>query len=87
MLRTMVRRKIPWLLVFEAVMMARERWRGLPAKDRVRLNELTRKSRGRPLSLTREERAEFRRIAAGLDLFGMAREFVPMGRRMGRRRH
>ena len=85
MLRTL-RRRIPWVLVFEAVMLARERWMGLPAQDRARLNELARKSRGRPLSLTREERAEFRRIAAGLDLPGMARDFVPMGRRLRRRR-
>jgi hypothetical protein len=86
MFRTMIRRRIPWLVVFEAVMMARARWRGLPAKDRARLNELARKSRGRPHALTRDERAEFRRIAAGLDLPGMAREFVPLGRRMARRR-
>jgi hypothetical protein len=86
MLRTMLRRRIPWLIVFEAVMMARERWRGLPPDDRARLNELARKSRGRPTSLTRDERAEFRRIAAGLDLPGMAREFVPLGRRLARRR-
>jgi hypothetical protein len=82
----MLRRRIPWLVVFEAAMMARERWRRLPAKDRARLNELARKSRGRPMSLTRDERAEFRRIAAGLDFPGMVRDFVPLGRRLGRRR-
>ena len=67
-------------------MMAREHWRGLPAEDRARLNELARRSRGRPHALTRDERAEFRRIAAGLDFPGMARELMPLGRRMGRRR-
>ena len=81
-----LRRRIPWLLVFEAAMMARERWKRLPAADRRRLGELAKKSRGRPLSLNREERAEFRRIAGGLDLPGMARDFVPLGRRLGRRR-
>jgi hypothetical protein len=80
----MFRRKIPWVLVFEAAMMARERWKRLPPEDRARLTALARKSHGKPLSLTREERAEFRRIAMGLDLPGMARDFLPFGRR---RRH
>jgi hypothetical protein len=38
------------------------------------------------MRLTPDERAEFRRIASGLDLFGMARELAPVGRRM-RHRH
>jgi len=82
----MVRRKVPWILVFEAAMMMHQRWRTLPPADRVRLTELARKSQGIPTKLTREERAEFRRIVTGLDLFGMARDFVPMGRAMRRRR-
>jgi hypothetical protein len=85
MFRTM-RRKVPWIVVFEAAMMMRNRWRRLPPHERARLAELVRKSQGRPDRLTRQERAEFRRIAAGLDLFGMARDFVPMGRALRRRR-
>ena len=81
-----LRRKIPWLILFEVGMMARERWTRLPAGDRRRLTELARKSHGKPMALTREERAEFRRIAGGLDLPGMARDFMPLGRRLGRRR-
>ena len=82
-----LRRKIPWVVVFETAMMARERWKRLPPHERSRLAALARKSRGRPFSLTREERAEFRRIAGGLDLPGAARDFLPLGRRLGRRRH
>ena len=82
----MVRRRVPWIVVFEAAMMVRNRWRKLPPHERTRLAELARKSQGRPHRLTREERAEFRRIASGLDLPGMAREFVPMGRALRRRR-
>jgi hypothetical protein len=85
MLRT-VRRKVPWILVFEAAMMMRQRWQRLPPDERARLTELARKSQGRPNKLTREERAEFRQIAKGLDLFGLARDLAPMGRRL-RRRH
>jgi hypothetical protein len=83
----LLKRKIPWVILFEAAMMARERWKRLPPGDRRRLTELARKSHGKPMALTREERAEFRRIAGGLDLPGMARDFMPLGRRLGRRRH
>ena len=61
MLRTM-RRKVPWIVVFEAAMMMRNRWKQLPPDDRKRLAELARRSKGNPLNLTRPERAEFRRI-------------------------
>jgi hypothetical protein len=84
MLRT-VRRKVPWIVVFEAAMLMRRRWRELPPDERRRLTELARRSKGNPLNLTRPERAEFRRIATGLDLFGLARELAPMGRHMRRR--
>jgi hypothetical protein len=82
----MVRRRVPWIVVFEAAMLMRQRWRTLPPGDRARLTELARKSQGRPNKLTREERAEFRRIARGLDLFGLARDLAPMGRQLRRRR-
>ena len=82
-----IRRKIPWVIVFEAVMLARERWKRLPPRERARLTELARKSHGKPMALTRDERAEFRRIAQGLDLFGLARELTPFGRKLGRGRH
>jgi hypothetical protein len=77
----MARRKVPWILVFEAALMMRKRWRNLSQPDRARLAELTRKSQGRPLRLTRDERAEFRRIAGDLDLIGLVREMAPLGRR------
>lgn len=86
MLRS-VRRRVPWIVVFEAAMMMRQRWKQLPPNDRARLGELARKSGGRPHALTRDERAEFRRIARGLDLFGLAKDLAPFGRHIGRRRH
>jgi hypothetical protein len=85
MFRT-ARRKIPWIVLFELAMMLRARWRELPPDDRRRLTELARRSHGNPLALTKFERAEFRRIAMGLDLFGVARDLAPFGRRL-RRRH
>jgi hypothetical protein len=85
MLRT-VRRRVPWIVVFEAAMAMRRRWKDLPPHERARLSELARKSQGRPHHLTHEERAEFRRIAKGLDLFGVARDLAPFGRHLRRRR-
>ena len=82
----MMRRKVPWLLVFEAAMMLRRRWRTLPRDDRNRLAALVRKSKGNPLALTSLERAEFRRIASGIDVTGLAAELMPFGRRL-RGRH
>jgi hypothetical protein len=75
----MARRKVPWILVFEAALMMHRRWRTLSPSDRARLADLTRKSQGSPLRLTREERADFRRIAGNLDLIGLMREMAPFG--------
>jgi hypothetical protein len=83
----MVRRKIPWILVFEAAMALRARWNTLPRDDRNRLTMLARKSKGNPMALTRDERREFRRIAAGIDAVGLARDLAPFGRRLRGRRH
>jgi hypothetical protein len=82
----MARRRVPWIVVFEAALMMRKRWRNLAPPDRARLAELTRKSQGRPNRLTREERAEFRRIAGDLDLLGLVREMAPLGRGLRGRR-
>jgi hypothetical protein len=85
MLRS-VRRRVPWLLLFEVAMRMRSHWHHLPPQDRARLSELARRSGGRPNRLTREERAEFRRIVRGLDVQGIARDMAPFGRRLRGRR-
>ena len=77
-----VRRKIPWMIAFEALMAMHRHWNTLPAADRRRLGELAKRSGGRWGRLTREERAEFRRIARGLDFGAMAKDFMPLGRRL-----
>jgi hypothetical protein len=85
MFRTM-RRRVPWMLAFEAAMVMRQHWRRLPAHERARLAELARRSGGRWGRLTPDERADFRRIARNLDLFGLGRELMPFGRRLRHRR-
>jgi hypothetical protein len=83
----MVRRKVPWILVFEAAMALRARWNTLPRDDRRRLTLLARKSKGNPMALTSDERREFRRIASGIDAMGLARDLAPFGRRLRGGRH
>jgi hypothetical protein len=81
------RRKIPWMLAFEVALLMREHWRRLPPHDRARMADLARRSGGRWSRLTREERADFRRIAKDLELFGIARGLTPFRGRHRRRRH
>ena len=87
MFRSM-RRKIPWMIAFEAAMTMRRHWNELPPADRRRLTELARRSGGRWTRLTREERADFKRIARGVSFGRLARDLMPLGGRRGRgRRH
>jgi hypothetical protein len=78
----MMRRKVPWLLVFEAVMALRRHWKTLPPHDRNRLATLVRRSHGNPLALTKQERAEFREIASRIDVTRIATDLAPFGRRL-----
>jgi hypothetical protein len=78
---------VPWVAVAQAGVVVTRHWRALSAKDRVRLAQLARKSRGRPGSLSLKERLELRRLVGKLDLKGMGRELLPLTRRRrGRRR-
>jgi hypothetical protein len=65
-----------------------KRWTALSAKERARLAELVRQSRGRIGNLSVKQRLELRKLTRKLDLKGMSRELVPLvrGRRRGRRR-
>jgi hypothetical protein len=81
----MTRRRVPWMLAFEAAILMRRHWRELPVEDRRRLGELARRSGGRWGRLTREERADFRRIVRGLNVTRLARDLMPLGRRHSHR--
>jgi hypothetical protein len=70
-------------------MIVGRRWTALSAKDRARLVELVRTSRGRVGNLSVKQRLELRKLAGRLDLKGMARDLLPVvrgGGRRGRRR-
>jgi len=69
-------------------LVAGERWRSLSPKERARLSQLVRDSRGRLGNLSVRERDEFRKLVRKLDLKRMGRELVPIvrGRRRRKRR-
>jgi hypothetical protein len=82
------RKAIPWMLVLEAAMIAREHWGRLDERDRRELARIVRKSRGRPANLTPDERSELLRLVRLLDLLTAGRRLLPLqgGVRRGRRR-
>ncbi len=57
-----------------------KRWRSLSAKDRARLTELTRESRGRLGNLSAKERKELKKLVGKLDLKRTARELLLLTR-------
>lgn len=52
----------------------RQHWVAIPVEHRSRLQELLRKSRGRPSNLSRSERRELRGLVKHLNLGRLARE-------------
>lgn len=79
-------KSIPWILLFETLTMARDRWSRLTPGERAHLTAIIRKSRGRPDRLSAEDRREVRRLAGKLDLPGLLRDAAPLGQRLRRRR-
>jgi hypothetical protein len=81
---------VPWLAIARGAMIVSKRWNALPAKERVRLAELVRESRGRVSNLSVKQRLELRKLAGKLDLKGMLRELTSLwrgGRGRRRRKH
>ena len=67
-------------------MVLRSRWRALSEKDRARVVQLLRDSKGRVSNLSSKERNELRRLARKADLKGITRDLMALGRRRGRKR-
>jgi len=81
-------RAVPWTTLLQGGVVVGRRWIGLSPKDRARLTELIRASRGLPGNLSEKERRELRKIAGRLDLRGMGAELLALRRmRKLRRRH
>jgi hypothetical protein len=81
------RKAIPWMLVLDAAMIARDHWGRLPDRDRSELRRIVAKSRGRPSNLTDRERRELWRLVRALEPLTFGRRLMPFGGglRRGRR--
>lgn len=81
---------VPWLAIARGAMIVSKRWNALSGKERARLAELVRESRGRVSNLSVRQRLELRKLAGKLDLRGMAGELTSLWRggrgRRGRKR-
>ncbi len=74
---------VPWAALLQGSLIVGKRWMALSAKERARLTEILRESRGRLGNLSARERSELRKLAHRLDLKGMGSELMVLAR--GRR--
>jgi hypothetical protein len=80
------RKAIPWILMLEAAMIAREHWERLPPRDRDELRRIVMKSKGRPGNLTQRERSELRRLLMALEPIRAGRRLLPFNGGVRKRR-
>lgn len=72
--RLVGRKLVPWLVLYEVLRQTYAHWQEqLSPKERRRLTELLKNSRGRPGNLSRRERQEVRDLAAKLDLVALGK--------------
>lgn len=71
---------LPWALLLQMGLVLGKRWRSLSAKDRARLTELTRESRGRLGNLSAKQRKELKKLVGKLHPKRTARELVLLTR-------
>lgn len=77
---------LPWALLLQMGLVLGKRWRSLSAKDRTRLTELTRGSRGRLDNLSAKERRELKKLVGKLHPKRTARDLVLLTRARRRRK-
>jgi hypothetical protein len=77
---------LPWALLLQMGLVLGKRWRSLSSKDRTRLTELTRESRGRLDNLSAKERRELKKLVGKLHPKRTARDLVLLTRARRRRK-
>jgi hypothetical protein len=85
----LLRRAVPWLVVYEIARAAKDHWDQLEPRDRNRLAELMRRSKGLPQNLTPSERDELRQLVRRLHLLRLGTSLggaAIAGRRARRKR-
>lgn len=79
-------KSLPWLALLQGGALARKRWSALAVKDRQRIIELVRRSRGLPTKLSAKERAELRKLVGKIDLKAAGSDLLSLLSRPRKRR-
>ena len=82
----MVRRFVPWLILFEVLRATRDHWDRLDPTDRARVSEIMRRTHGNPRNLTDADRRELRDMSRRLRLRRLGLS-IGSAAVIGRRRH
>ena len=82
----MVRRFVPWLILFEVLRATRDHWDRLDPTDRARVSDLMRRTHGNPRNLTEADRRELRDLSRRLRLRRLGLS-IGSAAVIGRRRH
>ncbi|HSS57169.1 MAG TPA: hypothetical protein VLK59_04110 [Solirubrobacteraceae bacterium] len=82
----MVRRFVPWLILFEVLRATRDHWDRLDPTDRARVSDLMRRTHGNPRNLTDADRRELRDLSRRLRLRRLGLS-IGSAAVIGRRRH
>ena len=69
---------LPIVLLGQAAVVLRDHWRNIPARDRARLAELLKASKGRPGNLTPQQRTELGTIVKRANISGLGRDLAPL---------
>jgi hypothetical protein len=64
----MLRRLVPWLILFEVLRAGRDHWDRLDPGDRARVSALMRRTHGNPRNLTASDRDELRDLGRRMRL-------------------
>jgi hypothetical protein len=78
-------RALPWMVLLNLVILARDRWNRLEAVERRELRTLIAGVARERRVPTRRERELLRRVAGKLDLVAAGRDLMPGGRRRRKR--
>ena len=82
----MLRRLVPWLILFEVLRATRDHWDRLDPNDRARVSDLMRRTHGNPRNLTEADRRELRDLGRRMRLKRLGLS-VGSAAVIGRRRH
>lgn len=85
----MLRRLVPWLILFEMLRAGRDHWDRLDPGDRARVSALMRRTHGNPRNLTASDRSELRDVARRMRPLRLGASLATaavIGRRRRRRR-